>query len=1169
MAVRPAEGVEPITGYRLINRLGTGGYGEVWKATAPGGLTKAVKIIYGHLRDARAEQELRAMNRMKEVRHPFLLSLERVEISDDQLFIVTELADSSLMDRFQACRKAGSAGVPRDELIAYVRDAADALDYMNDHYSLQHLDIKPQNLLLVGGRIKIADFGLVKDLHGTSTTATGGVTPIYASPEAFDGKVSRFSDQYSLGVVYQEMLTGIRPFPGKSALQLAAQHMNSPPLLDPLPPNDRAVIGRALAKVAEQRFPSCREMVEALQRPASSPSTLALWQTPPAPAPVERPRNNQTTPISGHTADEAEEDLLSLETIVGFQAPRTGARTPSRESATQGPTSTVRPRRASNVRLRPTLFLALGGLAGMMLYRLRQRLREHFGALNDVPIFRFVHVDTDRSGLRHAQQRLPDTELEPAETLLVPLRKAEHYRGESKDLLRWLDRRWLYGIPRSLATEGIRPLGRLALIDNAPDLFGKLHEALLGITSAEAKAKTSEATGLNLREATPRIFIIAGIAGGTGSGMALDTGYLVRQVLHELHLSSDGVCAVLLHASGDKPGEHELARVNSYAALTELNHFYTCDRSYPGDPRRGLRSFEPGETPFQDCYVVRLGEQLSQNDIESATDALAAYLYLDAATPAGAFLDQYRQSTADAGSSPGDGAMLRTLGVHQLAFPRHAIAGLLAPVLCRQVIERWLEGPGDDIQQIQSETSARTSEIGLEAETMMDRLDAAVRSHWDEDADKFLQRNLTDWLHDAAQGGQEKPIAELANNVLPKIDKLLGNGLPVGPQPDSGTPLQMRVRDEAQQLGARIGRAAVEWLTSRVNDSRGGVGATAEAIRYLQRQLTSLIESGRYLLDDGCRNRMSLWRQAKAGEVSGQAGNRWLAGRARRPDLEAQLQAHLLTICRLRLKEILLENALDVFRHVSDQLSKFAQQMAVVRDRLQHLADRFAALALSRRASVEAGLFPASVSILLPQETDTLISAAESIYKTHESHLLSSFEDCLRQQLLKAEGGLCSILSRSGDEVAGLYDRLETPARKEVLAAISQINAATLFTERHRETDQAEHALTNHVRSAAPLFAINGSWSHLIVVTPGGVAGSPLGETISKVCAQGPLTVLESDSDVFFCFEATHLSLRAVAADLALEGNQFFDAVARVMTRTDVAWASLRCEDQLAAARSG
>src|SRR5947209_8041487 len=148
MSFHPCEHAEPIPGYRLVKKIGTGGYGEVWEANVPGGLTKAVKIIYGSKDDVRAGQELKALHRIREVRHPFLLSLERVEIIGDQVFIVTELADRSLADRFQECREAGLPGIPRDELLGYFRDAADALDYMNEHYDLQHLDIKPSNLLL-------------------------------------------------------------------------------------------------------------------------------------------------------------------------------------------------------------------------------------------------------------------------------------------------------------------------------------------------------------------------------------------------------------------------------------------------------------------------------------------------------------------------------------------------------------------------------------------------------------------------------------------------------------------------------------------------------------------------------------------------------------------------------------------------------------------------------------------------------------------------------------------------------------------------------------------------------------------------------------------------------------------------------------------------------------
>src|ERR1700694_1974220 len=105
MPVRIESRAEPIPGYRLIERLGGGGFGEVWKAEAPGGLLQAIKFVFGALSAAsedgqRAEQELKALSRVKTVRHPYILSLERYDIIDGQLTLVMELADKNLWDRF-------------------------------------------------------------------------------------------------------------------------------------------------------------------------------------------------------------------------------------------------------------------------------------------------------------------------------------------------------------------------------------------------------------------------------------------------------------------------------------------------------------------------------------------------------------------------------------------------------------------------------------------------------------------------------------------------------------------------------------------------------------------------------------------------------------------------------------------------------------------------------------------------------------------------------------------------------------------------------------------------------------------------------------------------------------------------------------------------------------
>ncbi len=265
---------EPIPGYRLLERLGRGGCGEVWKCEAPGGLCKAIKFVEGERSipgggAGAAVEELRAIQHIKSLRHPFILSMERVESIDGELVIVMELADASLCDLLKEHRARGAIGIPRRQLMRYLGEAADALDVMNLRHGLQHLDVKPGNLLLVGNHIKVADFGLVRSLADYETNhggelLSGGLTAPYAAPELFRNAISSSSDQYSLAIVYHELMTGTLPFRGKNARQLALQHTTVEPDLSGLPAQDRTAIARALSKNPAQRYPSCTEFVQAL-----------------------------------------------------------------------------------------------------------------------------------------------------------------------------------------------------------------------------------------------------------------------------------------------------------------------------------------------------------------------------------------------------------------------------------------------------------------------------------------------------------------------------------------------------------------------------------------------------------------------------------------------------------------------------------------------------------------------------------------------------------------------------------------------------------------------------------------------------------------------------------------------------------------------------------------
>src|SRR5436305_10824417 len=161
MPATKAPHAEPIPGYRLVEPLGRGGFGEVWKCEAPGGLFKAIKAVNGNNGNGQlADQELEALQRIRLIRHPFILSVERIDVISGVLLIVMELADKNLQVLHAEARARGEAGLPREELLGLLAEAAEALDWMNFEHGLQHLDIKPHNLFLVSNHLNVADLGL-------------------------------------------------------------------------------------------------------------------------------------------------------------------------------------------------------------------------------------------------------------------------------------------------------------------------------------------------------------------------------------------------------------------------------------------------------------------------------------------------------------------------------------------------------------------------------------------------------------------------------------------------------------------------------------------------------------------------------------------------------------------------------------------------------------------------------------------------------------------------------------------------------------------------------------------------------------------------------------------------------------------------------------------------
>jgi tetratricopeptide (TPR) repeat protein len=280
-------GQEPVPGFHLREHLGGGGVGVVWKALSPGGFMVALKFIPVGGLAGRAE--LKALNLMRDVHHAHLLTPFGAWLKNNLLIIAMELADGSLLDRAQQPK-----GLRTVELLEYLLEAAKGIDYLNSK-QIQHRDIKPHNLLLVGGSIKVADFGLAKILSLGEHTQNSKMSVAYAAPEFFAGKVSVRSDQYSLAVTYCHLRAGRLPFEGTMA-EVIGGHISRPPDLSFLPEAERAVTARALAKEPRQRWPTCKAFVQALMKCQPGSFTLQGGVKTPAAKAGERNGASQAKP---------------------------------------------------------------------------------------------------------------------------------------------------------------------------------------------------------------------------------------------------------------------------------------------------------------------------------------------------------------------------------------------------------------------------------------------------------------------------------------------------------------------------------------------------------------------------------------------------------------------------------------------------------------------------------------------------------------------------------------------------------------------------------------------------------------------------------------------------------------------------------------------------------
>ncbi|MFI5897703.1 serine/threonine-protein kinase [Actinoplanes sp. NPDC051513] len=296
--------------YRLEDRLGAGGMGEVWRAVDELlGRPVAVKAMLPSVADDPdfARRFLAEAKSMARVNHPAVASIHDYGSVQGVAYLVMELVDGESLA--QRLARAGRLGAP--ETMRLIAQAAEGLQAVHDQ-GIVHRDIKPANLLIRrDGSVVITDFGIARHEDASRLTASGAIlgTPSYLSPEQVMGQAATpRSDVYSLGLTAYECLAGERPFVGDNPYAVALQRLQSAPrtIGITLPAQVLMVVERALATDPAHRWPSAAALAGAARnatgarpadtsprpadsgrapaRPSASPSSAPPSSAPPSSA---------------------------------------------------------------------------------------------------------------------------------------------------------------------------------------------------------------------------------------------------------------------------------------------------------------------------------------------------------------------------------------------------------------------------------------------------------------------------------------------------------------------------------------------------------------------------------------------------------------------------------------------------------------------------------------------------------------------------------------------------------------------------------------------------------------------------------------------------------------------------------------------------------------------